>query len=521
MDFITCEDFIKDFETEQELAAAFKARNERYKFSNNYFYEYDDDIKLWKIITVDDIITSMSIWITHNVGRYIAKKASNNKLVDELIDIKKKYTKYQYLKNVVSFFKVSITDKDFTIKLDRTLNDHLPIRNNKIINLRDGTVRYRTQEDYFTYFCDVEPTEEKSPLFNDFISQIMCNNKENIEYLQKILGYCISGETSSQCFYLFYGTGSNGKSLLLKLLQKILNTAYKTSSKKIFINSGKDAGAELVDIKNARLLTFSETKKNDNLNDDIIKSISGNDQLTARGLYSNPISFNLICKLILCTNYKPNFDGTDKAMVRRLKYIGFLASFVDEPTQVNQYKINRDLENKLLEKKYIDEFFTFCLEGAIKWYNEPKFNPPKEIKEETDNYILSQNSVEKWFLERVEKTNPEILNKYKKLCKSEEIDEKDFNEYKKYCIKNKIEEPIKEIDLIINVDRSDCFNDYNKFCDDNGITPVRKKELFENLPPYMNKCVKSNGIWIYKGYRLKEEEKEEEKKEEPKNSLDL
>ena len=486
MDFITCEDFIKDFETEQELADAFKARNERYKFSNNYFYEYDDVIKLWKIITVDDVINCMSIWITHNVGRYIAEKASNKDLVDKLIDIRKRYTKYQYLKNVVNFFKVSVTDKDFTIKLDRTLNDHLPIRNNKIINLRDGIVRYRIQEDYFTYFCDVEPTENKSDLFKNFISQIMCDNKENIEYLQKILGYCITGETSSQCFYLFYGAGSNGKSLLLKLLQKTLNTAYKTSSKKIFINSGKDAGAELVDIKNSRLLTFSETKKNDALNDDLIKTITGNDQITARGLYSNPISFNLICKIILCTNYKPNFDGTDKAMIRRIKYLGFNASFVDEPKQINQYKINRDLENKLLEKEYIDEFFTFCLEGAIKWYKESKFDPPKEIKEETDNYILSQNSVENWFLERVEKTDSE------------------------------------------NVDRSDCFNDYNKFCDDNGITPVKKKELFEILPSYINKCIKSNGIYIYKGYRLKEEEEKkeeekekEEKKEETKNSLYL
>jgi len=204
--------------------------------------------------------------------------------------------------------------------------------------------------------------------------------------------------------------------------------------------------------------------------------ITGQDQICARNLYSPCISFNLICKLILCTNYKPNFDGTDKAMVRRIKYLGFNASFIDEPTQVNQYKINRDLENNLLKKEYIDEFFTFCLNGAIKWYKEPKFDPPEEIKKETNNYILSQNSIENWFLERVEKVEKGRLK------------------------------------------RSDCFNDYNKFCDDNGITPVRKKELFEILPSYINKCIKSNGIYIYKGYKLKEEEEE---KEETKNSLDL
>jgi putative DNA primase/helicase len=468
--------FIDAFQTEQTLALSFSTQNKNYKFSNNYFYKYDNDKALWEIITKNDIISSMSIWIIENIGRFIMEEASNKDLIDKLLDIRKRYTKYQYLKNVISFFEIFITDKDFTIKLDRTLNDYLPIRNNKVINLRDGTIRYRTQEDYFTYFCDVEPSENKSDLFNNFICQIMCDNIENIEYLQKILGYCITGETSSQCFYLFYGAGSNGKSLLLKLLQRLLNSSYQTASKKIFINNGKDAGPEICCIKNARLLTFSETKKNDVLSDDLIKMITGQDTLTARSLYSNPESFKLICKLILCTNYKPNFDGTDKAMIRRIKYLGFNASFIDEPTQINQYKINRDLENKLLEKEYIDEFFTFCLNGAIKWYNEPKFDPPEEIKKETNNYILSQNSIENWFLERVEKV-----------------------------VKGRLK-------------RSDCFNDYVKFCDDNGITPIKKKELFEILPSYINKCIKdSEGIYIYKEYKLKEEKEEEENK----NSLDL
>lgn len=469
--------FIEAFQTEQNLALSFSAQNKNYKFSNNYFYEYNNDKTLWEIITVDDIISSMSIWIIHNIGRFIMEESNNKDLIDKLLDIKKKYTKYQYLKNIISFFKVLVTDKDFIIKLDRTLNDHLPIRNNKIVNLRDGTVRYRTKEDYFTYFCDVEPSEKKSDLFKNFISQIMCDNKENIKYLQKILGYCISGETSSQCFYLFYGTGSNGKSLLLKLLQRLLNNSYQTASKKIFINDGKDAGPEICYIKNTRLLSFSETKKNDVLSDDLIKMITGQDQITARGLYSNPISFNLICKLILCTNYKPNFDGTDKAMIRRIKYLGFNASFVDEPKQINQYKINRDLENELLKKEYTDEFFTFCLEGAIKWYEKPEFIPSDEIKKETDNYILSQNSINGWFIERVE------------------------------TVKNNGK-----------LKRSDCFNDYIKFCDDNGITPVKKKELFDNLPSYINKCIKdSNGNYIYKGFKLKEEKEEEENN----NSLDL
>ena len=70
-----------------------------------------------------------------------------------------------------------------------------------------------------------------------FISSIMCDKKENVKYLQKILGYCLTGETNAQSFFIFWGRGSNGKSLLLNLLDKILDKAYKPASKEIFVKS--------------------------------------------------------------------------------------------------------------------------------------------------------------------------------------------------------------------------------------------------------------------------------------------
>lgn len=465
--------FIDAFESEQTLALTFSSRKPIYKFSKGDFFKYNNDKTLWEVICCDGIISDLSLWITDEAKMFIIENINNSDIKNILNDIIKKYTRYQYLKNIINFLKILINDDEFIIKLDRTLNDYLPIRNNKIVNLRDGTVRYRTKDDLFTYFCNVEPTETKTDLFKNFISSIMCDNDENIKYLQKILGYCITGETSSQCFFIFYGAGSNGKSLLLKLLQKTLNKAYKTTSRKIFINSGRDAGPELCDIKNARLLGFSETKKNDILNDDIIKMITGNDQIQARELYKNPILFTLISKLIMATNHKPSFDGCDRAMVRRLNYVPFIASFVDNPTLTNEYLINRDLENNI--ESMLDEFFTFCLEGAKQWYQKPLFDPPEDIKKEKNKYILSQNSVGNWFIERVETV------------------------------------------LKAKLKRSDCFNDYIKFCDDNGITPVKKKELFEILPSYTGTCFKNDGIFIYKNFKLKEEEEEEKNN----NSLDL
>lgn len=459
--------FLSAFQSEQDLALTFQSQhNGLYKYTKKYYFHYDDDTALWTEIEEDDIINSFSLWIIHNASKFIAQ-TTNKETREQLMNIIEKKCKYQFLKNVMHFFNVFIKDDQFINKLDRIKNDYLPIKNNQVVNLKTGEVEYRTKDHYFTYFCDVEPTEQQSEMFNNFINQIMCNNKDNVKYLQKILGYCMTGDTKAQSFFIFWGSGSNGKSLLLKLLDKLLDKAYKPASKKLFIASNKEAGPEMIDIKNARLITFSETKMGDKLNDDFIKSITGNDKITARALYRDPVTFTLISKLILCTNYKPEFNGMDKAMNRRIHYVPFNASFVNVPTKPNQFLINRELET-LLPSEYLNEFFTFCLNGAIEYYKDTKLSPPKEIKKEQDKYLLSQNSAESWFLERIQE---------KEGCK---------------------------------INRADCFPNYFKFCEDKGITPLKKFDFLEMLVNYLGETKKINGAYIYKNFKLKENDDDED-----------
>ncbi len=476
---LTLETFLSTFETEQELASVFASKtNGAYKYSHNYYYYYNEETALWEEINKNYIINEMSTWITHNSNKFY-EQTTNEKIRSEISNIIKTKTKYSFLKDVINFLDNFIIDKDFINKLDRQFEYLLPIKNNKVIDLRNGNIEYRNKEHYFTYFCDVEPTEKKSKTFEKFINQIMCNNKENVEYLQKILGYCITGNIKAQAFFIFWGEGSNGKSLLLKLLSKLLKEAYKPIAKKIIVNLNKECGSELIDIKNSRLITFSETKKDEKLNDDLIKSITGYDTITARALYKEPISFTLISKLILCTNFKPEFDGNDKALIRRVNFIPFSASFVDKPTKENEFLIDRDLEEKLTTK-YLNHFFTFCLEGAIKYYLDKKFECPINIEEKQNKYLLEQNSSKSWFLERVEQNT----NK---------------------CIR-----------------RSDTYKNYEQYCDENGIKPIGKSYFFENISKLIGEPIKKKyeniSQYIYIGYNIKDDEDEED---ENKNSLDL
>jgi putative DNA primase/helicase len=287
---------------------------------------------------------------------------------------------------------------------------------------------------------------------------------------------------SAQSVFIMWGNGSNGKSVLLNLISAMLGEAYKPASKNIFLNMGKSsAGEELLDVKDRRIITYSETADNENLNEELIKMISGGDMITARGLYKSCISFKLICKLLLITNNKPKFNGNDFAMVRRIKFLPFQAKFVDVPIKKNEYKKNPNLEKQLTEN-HLDEFFTFCLEGAIAYFKHNKFDIPKNIGDLQQEYLESQGNIDKWFKENI---------------------------------------VIKEEGLIL---RSSTYNNYKIYCEDNAVNNIGKSNFFEKIKEYVGEPfnAKFNGEkqMCYKGFTFISDIEKEEMKKEEKEQLD-
>lgn len=479
---IDIEYFIESCETQQTLAFLFNAKhNGRFKYTKKYIYYYESNDALWIEKDKNFIISTMSAFMKAQQDRFLMNKEyKDQNQLQNLTSIIKKQTSFKYLSDVYNFYLSEIQDDTFIDKLDRAHPYLLPIKNNQVIDLRDGTTRFRKETDYFTYFCNVEPSGNKSKTMKQFISSIMCDKKENIKYLQKILGYCLTGETNAQSFFIFWGRGSNGKSLLLNLLDKILDKAYKPASKEIFVKSNKSAGVETLDIKNARLITYSETASKDSLNDDLIKRITGEDKITARGLYRDPITFSLICKLILCTNHKPEINAQDKGMRRRVKFVPFNAKFCENPAKENEYLKDTKLLKTLSKEKYINEFFSWCVEGAMEYYQDNNnFNPPADIMKEENKYLNSKASIDAWF-------NDEI-------------------------------EPCETSKIL----KSSLYEKYKMYCDDNDLTLMKKSDLYDAMDDLIGTTVKIKGYPYYKGFKFKEQEKIDEEETNNKNSLDL
>ena len=446
----------------------------KYKHSKKYYFGYTDNC-LWEELTEQALVTIIENWIRCQ-ARIISQELGTSKVEQdqalELFKVIKIVCKRSYLKDVVGLITPTMTDDKIFEKLDKVQPLLLPIKGCQVVDLTTGKTRPRSITDYFTWQCDVKPVKQYSEFFTKAINAIMCNDAARIDYLKKVLGYCLTGSIEAQSYFIFFGRGSNGKSVVLNLLSALLGKACKPVAKGVVVNCGKkaEAGTEILSLKDLRVGTFSETCRMEALNEGTLKTLSGGDKITARGLYKDPVEFKVFLKLIICTNHKPEFDSSDNANVRRIKLLPFEAKFTrNTPNPAkNEYPIIENLETILIEK-HLDEFFSWCLEGCKLWAEDKGFkNIPDEIQSHQNKYIKEQNSFASWFAENVV-----------------QYDGRDL-------------------------DRSFAHKNYELYCGEQGMKPQTKKDFIEKLTEEIGAAKKSCGVFVYKNYTLKSEDEDSE-----------
>ena len=145
------------------------------------------------------------------------------------------------------------------------------------------------------------------------------------------MGYNLTGEISAQIFFIWYGSGSNGKSELCNLMKTVLSKRYTTCDGSIFIkNKGASSGATpyIMALMNKHMTAYSEGQSGDTIefNAASVKNLSGEETVIARNLNQNPVEFKLSVKINFLTNFVPPTDA-EKAMVRRLHYLFLILTF--------------------------------------------------------------------------------------------------------------------------------------------------------------------------------------------------
>ncbi|HSQ51974.1 MAG TPA: phage/plasmid primase, P4 family, partial [Nitrospiraceae bacterium] len=205
-----------------------------------------------------------------------------------------------------------------------------------------------------------------------------------VSFLQRSVGYALTGRTHEDCLFILYGSGRNGKSVFLDALKALLCDYAKTAQMTTFLHQDRETVRnDLADLKGVRLVTAIETTQGSRFSEGLIKQLTGGDHVKARFLFHEYFEFLPNFKLFLAFNHRPTITGTDRAIWERVRTIPFDVFIPAE--QRDPY-----LSEKL--KAELPGILAWAVEGCMAWQREG-LNPPPEVRQATEEYRLDMDRV--------------------------------------------------------------------------------------------------------------------------------
>ncbi len=263
---------------------------------------------------------------------------------------------------------------------------------NGTIDLQTGKLRPGRQEDYLKTTCPTawRDLDAKAPAWLQFVTEIMDGDQELTGYLQRLLGYSITGLSTEHVFPILYGNrGRNGKGTLLQTLADVLGPLAGPVKSEMLLDqsrtrSSASPDSDIMALRGKRLVWASETDEGRKLNAGKVKWLVGGDILCGREPFGRrEVHFKPTHTLLLLTNHKPKADPTDYALWQRVHLIPFALSFVDEPRRENERRRDPQLTERLRAES--SGILAWLVRGCLDWQRD-ELKPPDTVKAATEQY---------------------------------------------------------------------------------------------------------------------------------------
>lgn len=288
-------------------------------------------------------------------------------------------------------------------------------RDNFILNCQNGIIDLRSGE-----FSDNEPARMLSksvginyepfaecPRWLSFLARIMDSNENLIRFLQRAIGYSMTGSTVEQCFFLNYGTGANGKSVFLETVRGLLNDYAAASEFSAFLaTQSESVRNDIAALAGARFVSANESGADKRLSEPIIKALTGGDTISARFLFKEYFEFRPQFKVWMATNHKPVIKDTDHAIWRRVRLVPFNVTI---PEQERDPHLTATLRGEFAG------ILNWAIQGCLEWQRDG-LGTPAEVTDATNTYRNEQDSITS-FIEACCIVKPEAAYNASKLHK--------------------------------------------------------------------------------------------------------
>lgn len=270
---------------------------------------------------------------------------------------------------------MAMAQPNLSIRADE-LDQHVYLLNfkNGTVDLRTGELHAHDPKQFITKTVHHEYRPEANcPQFLVFLQTVLPDEKIR-NFVQKALGYSLTADTIEKAVFIPFGTGDNGKSLLLTLFLFLLEEYSMLLQIDTLMTrqESSNSQSDLADLRGARFVPTSETEEGQRLAEGKLKRITqGMGKIKAVRKYENPIMFPETHKLWIDCNHKPVVRGTDNAIWNRLHMIPFTVTIPKD-------KQDRQLLAKL--KQEAQGILAWSVAGAALWWKEG-LGKPVEVTE--------------------------------------------------------------------------------------------------------------------------------------------
>ena len=263
---------------------------------------------------------------------------------------------------------------------------------NGVVDLATGELRAPNPAELITQqvTTSYDPAA-KCPLWVATLNRIL-PDPEVRAFLQRAIGYSLTGYTREQVMFLCEGRGANGKSVVVETLMALLGGyAQKAPSDLLLARaSGSDLSNDVARLRGARFAAAVETDENRRLAEARVKELTGADTVTARFLHREFFEFKPVCKLWFVTNHRPKISGTDDGIWRRLLTIPF-------GEYIGPAERDTALGEKLLGE--LPGILAWAIRGCLDWQRQG-LNPPAAVLDAAVQYRQEQDVLGGFIAER-------------------------------------------------------------------------------------------------------------------------
>jgi P4 family phage/plasmid primase-like protien len=265
---------------------------------------------------------------------------------------------------------------------------------NGLLNLKTYELEPFSPKEFITIRIPVSYTPGVDcPKIKKFLKQIVA--EQDVKVLQEITGYCLYPKIPIHKAGLFEGEGANGKSTELNLLKRFLGSENVTSLTLQEICTDKPAKALLYS-KLANLCADLPSKTLTNTG--VFKTLTGNDNISARELYKNYFTFKNTAKLIFSANEIPQTEDFTPAFFRRWVIVKFPNKFIGN-------NCNPNILNEIATPTELAGMLNWALEGLKRLLKNGEFTNSHTIEEDRENYLKLSNSPVPYIEKHLESSN--------------------------------------------------------------------------------------------------------------------